>query len=325
MNVAEGKSFWSKREGKIGGVVGLGILGLLGWGISKLYIPFMLFVAAAMKSTLLAIGGLVAVGIVLTILLDKRLWIQFSYFYMAFMRKLAMVDPLGNLKGHRKYFLERLEDLKDHIDKISGQVRIVQESLDRARKEQAKAQELLNQAQADRRAMEVQVQRNAVTLLGEEAEKYQDLLKVIKRLYDKLRAYKDYCDAESRKLDMRINVETRTLNSIRAGYSAVQATKDMMEGTPDRLEIFAESLAAIEEEYNEKRGMIDSFFDRNDKFTAHFDPANAHYDQDALAAIEEAWQPPLIMDKPLVEPAQKLSVGGGLMEKGRYAAHLKGK
>ncbi len=112
------KSFWSRPEGTTGMILGIGILGGLGF----LLYSFMPIIIAAAANTLYLVGMLVALAALIYMIVDPRMRNLIWYSYKGIMRWITglfvQIDPIGILKSY-------VEDLKDNLRKMNRQIGIL--------------------------------------------------------------------------------------------------------------------------------------------------------------------------------------------------------
>jgi len=140
------KSFWKKPEGKTGAIVGIGILGLLGYG-AFLILPFL---TGLVLTTLQLTGVLVGLGALLYMVLDPKMRTLVWYGYKSVMRWITSlfirVDPMGILKTYVADLKDNLKKMNRQINSLRGQMHKLGETIHNNKKQIVSNLELAGEA-----------------------------------------------------------------------------------------------------------------------------------------------------------------------------------
>jgi hypothetical protein len=290
------KSFWSRPEGTTGMItlagVGVGlffllkifgdaIVGVLNTGIDIL--------GKGIAFTCLA----VLLGAILYIVTNSKVQTLVRYMFKSIMRALTgtfvEIDPIGIMKGYIDDLKKKLLIINDSIDKLNGQIKI----LDRQIQENAKAsQDALQTAKVAREqgkaaAFTVNSRKNG--RLEKSNETLGSLLATLKLHYRALNKYKEASEVTIEDIASEVEVKEKERIAIRASWTAMRAARAILKGDDDARELFNQAMEYTAADYGNKLGEIENFMESSQSFIETLDLKNGVYEADALDRIK-AWE-----------------------------------
>ena len=131
------KSFWGKKEGKVGMVV-LGLLGVSAIVLLNSFLPliisFLTLAITAVGKTIVLSAMLAALAAFLLIVTNGKFQALVSYIFKSIIRKgtsvFIEIDPIGIMKNYIDDAKNNLEKIDDGISNLSGQIRICKNKVD---------------------------------------------------------------------------------------------------------------------------------------------------------------------------------------------------
>jgi hypothetical protein len=291
------KSFWERPEGTTG-MLSLAVLGVGGF-----------FVAQAILPTLIAFLGLaitaVGQGIVLAalcavlaamlyVLTNRKFLTLVGYVFKSAMRKVTgmfvEIDPIGIMKNYIDDLKDRQADMDAGIAKLNGQVKICQQKI--TQNESGYERAMATAAEAKKRDQQGAFTVNARQAGRLERLNNETLIPLLKTMELNLRALRKYREVtDTVILDIGNEVEARAVerDMILATHSVVQAAKKIMNGDPDKKELFDQAMEFVVQDYGMKLGEIENFIDTSKSFVEGLDLQNGVYEEEALKKMQ-AWE-----------------------------------
>lgn len=253
------KSFFSRKEGKVGLAVILGSLGAAGF----YYNP----IIEAIKHQLGSVGGTITLfslmGVVAFVLSDKRTRNLVSYGFKWLMRKITglftELDPMKVLKKYVADLEKNLQSLKDNMSKLHTQIAKIRDIIKQNNREIMKSTRLVDEAKRQGRSEVVAVNFNQIGRLNKLNEKYalmvgrmDDLNNVLIRMH----SYSSYKLADTKN---EIRMKEQELQAVSSGYSAMLSAKNIMEGNFQQNEMYEAATDALAQDLHTKIAEIDNF------------------------------------------------------------------
>src|ERR1700760_3409875 len=123
------RSFWERKEGFTGQVVGVALV----CGAGALLYRALPTIITLLENTLYAsVLGVVAVALFF-VTTDKRFWRLGAWAYVSAMRRLTQVfvevDPIGIMKNYIEDLKKKLADMNGRISRLSGMIRACKEEI----------------------------------------------------------------------------------------------------------------------------------------------------------------------------------------------------
>ena len=283
------KSFWRRPEG----VTGLLFLVALLAGLGFLATSF----AGAILSFLSTTVGLVlAALLLLTVvfaLVDPRSRTLLSYMYQRAMRKVTglfvNIDPIGILKSYVAELEGNLQEMRQQIGKIRGQMRHLTTLIETNEKEVGKQLKLAALAKEKGKNQQMVLSSRRAARLRESNQKYQVLLtkmEVLNRVLHRM-----HQNSEVLLEDTRDQVELRIQErkAIRASHGAMQSAMSVINGNPDQRALFDQAMEAIADDVAGKVGEMERMMALSSDFLASVDLQNGVFADEGLRMLEE-WE-----------------------------------
>jgi hypothetical protein len=291
------KSFWERPEGTTG-MLSIALLGVGGFFLAQALLPTIIAVLGmaitAVGQAIVLTGLCVALAAILYVLTNKRFQTLVSYAFKSIMRKVTgafvEIDPIGIMKNYIDDLKSRQADMDAGIEKLNGQVKICQQKI-RANEtgyEKAMATAKVAHEKEMQGAFAVNA-RQAGRLERLNNETLIPLLKTMELNLRALRKYREVTDTVI--LDITNEVEARKVerDMILASHSVIQAAKKIMNGDPDKKELFDQAMEFVVQDYGMKLGEIENFIETSKGFVEGLDLQNGVYQEEALKKMQ-AWE-----------------------------------
>ncbi len=294
------KSFWSRKEGKLGLVVGVGLIGGLLYVLYRL-LPFLIEMTKNMiQLTLLG----VVLFVIIYMILDPQVRTLAWYLYKSIMRTITglfiQLDPVAIIESYVAHLRKQLESLEEKISALSGAKTKLNDAIARAKEEM---EEQLNLAKAGKKKgldnAEIMVYTNQAGRLEARIEKYQNLLAKIDTLYRILDKMKK--GAKVIILDYQNQVENikQEREVIRTGFNAFKSAMSILAGDPDKKVLFDQAMEVIQNDISMKAGAMQRFVEESSEIMQAIDLQNGSFEEKGmklLAKWEKEGVPLLAMD-----------------------------
>ncbi len=283
------KSFWKRPEGVTGLVVL--ILVLLGGGYLLLtFLPFLI----ALTQNILALSLMLLVLAAVTYLVfDTKMRIFVWYMYQNLMRWLTglfiQIDPIKMLQNYVADLRENLKKMNRQINKLRGQMHLLQEQIHKNNKAIASNLNLANEAKEKN-------ERSAMILKSRKAGRLKDSNLKLEDLYGKMEVLyrvlvKMYENSEILVEDVsdQVHVKEQERAAIHAGHSAMQSAMNMISGNTDKRVVFDRALEAVADDVAGKVGEMEQFMELSDNFMSSIDLQNGVFEERGLELLEK-WE-----------------------------------
>ena len=284
------KSFWSRKEGKTGLIIGAGILGVVGYGLYHL-LPYLI----TMTKNLLTLSLLgICLFIIVYLVMDSQVRNLVWYLYKSLMRGITglfiQIDPVGIIETYVAHLRKQLENLESQIETLSGAKRKLQDAIDRA-KEDLDGQ--LNLAKAGQKkglgAAEITVYTNQAGRLKTRIEKYQGLLAKLDTLYRIL----EKMDKAAKvvildKTNQVEDIKTQR-QEMRTGFNAFKSAMSILAGDPDKKVLFDQAMESIQNDISMKAGAMERFIEESGEVMQAIDLQNGAFEEKGMKLLEK-WE-----------------------------------
>lgn len=284
------KSFWSRKEGKTGMVVGFAILAALGYGLYHL-LPYLI----TMTKNLLTLGILgVCLFVLVYLVMDPQVRNLVWYIYKSIMRGLTglfvQIDPVGIIETYVAHLRKQLENLNNQIQELSGAKRKLADAIDRAKEE---LDEQLNLAKVGQKkglgVAEITVYTNQAGRLKTRIEKYQSLVTKLDTLYRILEKMQKA--AKVVILDKTNQVEDIKIQrqEMRTGFNAFKSAMSILAGDPDKKVLFDQAMESIQNDISMKAGAMERFIEESGQVMQAIDLQNGAFEEKGMKLLEK-WE-----------------------------------
>jgi hypothetical protein len=283
------KSFWERKEGVTGQVVGVALV--CGAGV-VLYKALPTLITLLENTIYASVLGVVAVclGFVIT---DKRFWRLGTWAYMSAMRRLTQIfveiDPIGIMKNYVDHLKKKLVDMNRRISRLSGMIRACKEEI--ANNDQAKsgALGLVNEARRKGLTMVAAAQSRKAGRMAEANLTYQDLLAKMELLHRVLVKYQEVSTFLIEDMTQEVAVKERKRAMAKEAYSAMKSAMAIIHGDPSARQIYDMANEYVAADYAMRIGEIEDFVRMSDAFMQSIDLQNGVYEQKAIELLAD-WE-----------------------------------
>ena len=283
------KSFWERPEGTTGMIIGIPLILGGGYGLYHL-LPYMIDLMENMIYLTCMGVGLTAA---LFIGFDKRFQTLIWNMYKSAMRGLTgifvTIDPIGILKNYVDALKANAGDMDKQIGKLRGQMRILKDTINQNEKQRVSNLQLASQAkQQDKQSMVILKSRKAGRL-EESNMTLQNLYQRMEMLYRVLGKMYETCLILIEDMSDEVEVKSKERQMILSSYSAYKSAAKIVNGEPDKKEMFDQAMEYLAQDYGNKLGEIEHFMDVSKSFIDSVDLQNGVYEESAMKQLE-AWE-----------------------------------
>lgn len=283
------KSFWKKPEGKTGAIVGIGILGLLGYG-AFLILPFL---TGLVLTTLQLTGVLVGLGALLYMVLDPKMRTLVWYGYKSVMRWITSlfirVDPMGILKTYVADLKDNLKKMNRQINSLRGQMHKLGETIHNNKKQIVSNLELAGEARDQSNRNQMILKSRKAGRLKESNLRLEDLYKKMEVLYRVLSRMYANSQIMMEDLEDQVSIKEQEAKAIYASHSAMRSAMNVIKGDKDKRAMFDQALEAIADDVGNKVGEMERFMELSSNFMDSIDLQNGVYEENGLQMLE-TWE-----------------------------------
>lgn len=284
------KSFWSRKEGKLGGVVAFGLIGGALYVLYRL-LPFLIEMTKnIIQLTLLGVVLFVIVFMIMDPQVRNLVW----YLYKALMRGVTglfiQLDPVAIIEVYVAHLKKQLELLEEKINALSGARQKLTDAIGKAKEEM---EEQLNLAKTGKRKgidnAEIMVYTNQAGRLDARIAKFQNLLVKIDTLYRILDKMKKA--AKVVVLDYQNQVENikQEREVIRTGFNAFKSAMSILSGDPDKKVLFDQAMEVIQSDISMKSGAMQRFVEESSEIMQAIDLQNGAFEEKGMKLLEK-WE-----------------------------------
>jgi hypothetical protein len=283
------KTFWQRPEGTTGTIVGLGVLGALGYFL----VSNLNTIVELAQNTLYLGGMLMALAAIVYVVLDPKMRNLIWYMYKSVMRWITgifvQIDPIGILKGY-------VEDLKDNLRKMNKQIGILRGQMHKLNElivnNQREIQSNLSMAskakEKNKQAIMVLKSRKAGRL-QESNMRLEDLYKKMEVLYRVLTKMYENSEIMLEDIKDQVMVKEQERKAIHASHSAMKSAMNIIAGDKDQRYMFDMALEAIAEDVSLKVGEMERFMEMSSNFMDSVDLQNGVFEEEGLKMLEK-WE-----------------------------------
>ncbi|HTX99002.1 MAG TPA: hypothetical protein VMG09_03175 [Bacteroidota bacterium] len=284
------KSFWSRKEGKVGLLFAIGIGGGLLYVLYKL-LPYLIEMTKNLiQLTLLGVVLFVIVFMILDPQVRNLAW----YLYKAIMRGITglfiQLDPVAIIESYIAHLKKQLENLEEKIETLAGARRKLNDAIDKAKEEM---DEQLNLAKTGKKQgldnAQIMVYTNQAGRLDARIQKFQNLLAKLETLYRILDKMKK--GAAVVVMDYQNQVENikQEREVIRTGFNAFKSAMSILSGDPDKKVLFDQAMEAIQNDISMKAGAMERFVEESSEIMQAIDLQNGAFEEKGMKLLEK-WE-----------------------------------
>ena len=272
------KSFFSKKEGKVGLAVILGILATLG----ILHNPIIESVKATLNGSVGGTVGLFAVlGLLLFVITDKRARNLVAYGFKWLMKKITgwfvELDPIKILESYVKTLENNFNELNDNIAKLRRQIVKMKDTIKQNNREIEKSTRIIDEAQRQGRSEVVAVHYNQIGRLHKLNEKYALMVGRMDDLNNVLIKMHSYSSFKLNDTKNEIRMKKQEFAAISSGYSAMVNAKNIMNGNYQQNEMYDSAIESLTNDLHVKIAEMDNFMQLSQPLFDDLDLQNESY------------------------------------------------
>jgi DNA integrity scanning protein DisA with diadenylate cyclase activity len=284
------KSFWSRKEGKVGVLFAFGIGGVLLYALYRL-LPFLI----EMTQNLIQLALLgVVLFVIMFIILDPQVRNLAWYLYKAIMRWITglfiQLDPVAIIETYVAHLRKQLEMLEDKIQTLAGARRKLKDAIDKAQEDM---EEQLNLAKTGKKQgldnAQIMVYTNQAGRLDASIQKFQNLLAKLETLYRILDKMKKNAGVVIMDYQNQVESIKQEREVIRTGFSAFKSAMSILSGDPDKKVLFDQAMEAIQNDISMKAGAMERFVEESSEIMQAIDLQNGAFEEKGMKLLEK-WE-----------------------------------
>lgn len=299
------KNFWARAEGTTGKIflvlaaAAIGAVLFTGWG---LIVPFVLMVV---QDTALTVAYLVGMAVGGYLIFNKQSRCLWRNLFQSTMRAIAgmfvTIDPIGILKNTLDQNKAIMAKFDSAIDRTSGAKQEVESAI--AKKKSAIIHDFSISKEADRQMagsknpLELQrlgySKQSAMADAGMKRGNLENLMKIfntVSDLYDRLQKLRNLSEFNINTLTNQIEEAETQRHVIMESFKAMSFAKRLLNGDPEQLKLFNQSLEFLAEDNANKLGAMKSFSDGAEKYISTMNLETGAAAEDAKKMFDELEQ-----------------------------------
>jgi len=281
------KSFWKRPEGKLGAmflVAGVAVVAIYNQ-------PIFEFVQSLLKGTIstIALGAVVAA--MLYIIFNKKTRNLIWYMYKGVMRWITklfvQIDPIKILENYVEYLKKNMRQMNLHISKLKGQISQLKTTMVKNNREMEHSLKLAEQAKKQEKTELITLNTRQYGRLKESNERYEVLLKKMNVLYKVLTKIHVNSGYLIQDTENDVRMRKQELKAIKTSHSAMKRAMNIIQGDPDKRQIFDMATETVVEEIHTKIGEMERFIELSGTVIDSIDLQNGIYEQEGLELLEK--------------------------------------
>jgi hypothetical protein len=283
------RSFWERKEGVTGQLVGVALVG----GAGVLLYKALPWIITLLENTLYA--GLLGVAAVCLffVITDRRFWRLGAWAYMSAMRWITQIfveiDPIGIMKNYIDDLKKKLADMNGRISRLSGMIRACKEEIRQNDQAKSGALGLVSEARKKGLTMVAAAQSRKAGRMAEANLTYQDLLAKMELLHRVLVKYQEVSTFLVEDMTQEVAVKQRKRAMAREAYSAMKSAMAIINGDPSARQMYDMANEYVAADYAMRIGEIEDFVRMSDTFMQSIDLRNGVYEQQAVELLAD-WE-----------------------------------
>ena len=278
------KSYWSRPGGKLGSVIGLGLLTIVGYYV----LPIL---TTIIWNTLNFGIACVAIGVFLYVITNRKFRLSFFYFYEILMKKLIGVvielDPFIIAEDYIKEMQKQREILSEQTVEVAAQKEKIVGKINDKLSEKNKLLLKAKTAQQNGLAEEMGVITRQVVRLD-------DYVKQLTPIRDNLGRVEDYLNKVYKNSAYLIEDSKNELEyrkdlyySVTSGNKALNSALKIFEGDPEKKLLVEQSMEFLKDDIAGKLANMKKNISKSSDFMKSIDLDNATFEQQGLLMLDE--------------------------------------
>lgn len=280
-----GKSYWSKPEGKIGTI--FGILALLGIGYFVLpYLTTILENWIHFAVTLAVAGALFYI-----LVIDRRIFMAAKYMYDWFIKNVFglvwRLDPFLIAEDYINDIKKERQNLETQITNVSGQK---EETLATIKEQNKEKEKQLNIAAAAlKKGMTAEM--NIATA---QARRHEEFARDLQPIADNLQKIEEYLEAVHtnsgymlQDMENALSIKKAQYKAVTKGNNALKSAMATMKGNPDKRMLMEQSMDYLKEDIAGKLANMKYAIKQSSTVMKTIDLTNATMETEGLKMLQE--------------------------------------
>lgn len=298
VSVSQPKSFWARPEGKVGMVFLAAFVGGAALMFWSAILPWLIVMVSDTLHLAYLVGILAAIGFLVT---NPTIHNRVSLIFRLTMRFLTgliiNIDPIGILKDHLSQMRKRRDEMGEQIASVSGQIRMLKNTIARNKAEADQNMALAEQAKkmantADetiRLRMNLQMRAKAshAGRLEQSNMSYAQLLAKLQLIYDMLTKWSIHIDFFIEDTDDQVQQAEVQYKTVNSAYKAYRTALSVIKGNTDENEIYNTTMERLADDADRKLGEMEDFQRTAQNFMDSIDVQNGAVETEALAKLNQ--------------------------------------
>lgn len=290
MDTKSTKSFWQRKEGKLGTAVIAALIGFAGWFLYKNGDA----IIKTMENTYYLIGYGVGLFIIFTLLADKRFRTLIWYSYKSLMRFITSIfvqmNPINILLGYVEDLEKKQQTINENIDELAGQTNKLKENI--ASKKEEIRDNLAKAAKAKANPqqytqLDVQFYTEEAGRLDKFKVKMENLLSKMEVLLQILKKMEQVSAVMIKNLKSEVRIKKEEREYILKSHSIMKSVTNIIKGNDDKRMIFDQAMEFVIDDTSTKVGEIERMLDASQDFIKGVDLDSAIYEEQGFKMLEE--------------------------------------
>lgn len=283
------KSFWDMPEGILGQIIGVAVLGGMGYALYK---ALPVIITLCQNTIIAVLLGVVTVAL-LTVVTDKRFWKLGEYFYASLMRKLWWTlsgnDPIGVKRKRAEDLEKRQKNMAEGIGDLAGKIRLCKNTINENDKKRASIRNRYQIAKQEGDAMAANFEASQLGLLDEDDKSYKEMLQQLEFLYRVITKFQKAAGYMIKSLWSEIELKERRDKAAKGLNSIMASAKAILNGDSMGNELNAMADDVLDKNWASAVGQIEDFSRYSEDFMRSFDLQNKVNGAKGMAALLE-WE-----------------------------------